>query len=287
MSPFEYVSPASVEDAAAALRAAPGEARLLAGGMTLLPAMKHDLAAPSLLVDLRKITPLRQIRLEGGELVVGAMATHYEIATSTQINAFLPVLAQLAGGIGDVQVRYRGTLGGSIANNDPAADYPAACLGLGARIETNKRTLNAEEFFCGLFSTVLEVGEIVTAIRFKPVVKAGYAKFASQASRYALVGVFVAQYEDRVRVSLTGASHDGVQRIPTMEQALEKQFDSSVLHAHEIPLESLMSDLHASAAYRSHLIKVMAKRAVDACLGKPGPTVLRHGGRVLFHKELA
>ncbi len=286
MSPFEYLSPTSTEEAVNALREAGEDARLLAGGMTLLPAMKFDLAAPSLLVDLRRIAALKRIELDKGELVVGAMNTHQEIASSALIQQYLPVLAKVAAGIGDAQVRHRGTIGGSLSNNDPAADYPAACLGLNATIETTMRTIPVSDFFRGLFTTALETGEIVTALRFKPVAKAGYAKFVSQASRFALVGVFVAKLDEKVRVTVTGAAGDGVIRIPALEKALTERFDPSALPAHNIPVESLMSDLHATAAYRSHLINVMAKRAMYACLGKRWPGLTRHGGFVQFEQEL-
>jgi len=285
MSPFDYLAPASVDEAVSALHGAGDEARVLAGGMTLLPTMKLELAAPSLLVDLRRIAALKRIEFEQGELVIGAMTTHNEIASSALVRQHLPALAQVAGGIGDVQVRHRGTIGGSLSNNDPAADYPAACLGLDARIETTMRTLPASEFFQGLFTTALEAAEIVTAIRFRPVAKAGYAKFASQASRFALVGVFVGELDEGVRVAVTGAGNDGVMRIPALERALAQRFDPSALPAHDIPVESLMADLHASAVYRSHLIDVMARRAVHACLGRRSPGLMRHGGFVRFEQE--
>ena len=283
MYSVNYHRAASLADAGKLLKT--GDAKLLSGGMTLLPAMKTRLSAPSDLVDISRIEALKGIKVSGKNVTIGAATTHYEVSTSDKLAKVCPALVHLASLIGDPAVRHRGTIGGSIANNDPAADYPAACLGLDARIETTMRTLPASEFFQGLFTTALEAAEIVTAIRFRPVAKAGYAKFASQASRFALVGVFVGELDEGVRVAVTGAGNDGVMRIPALERALAQRFDPSALPAHDIPVESLMADLHASAVYRSHLIDVMARRAVHACLGRRSPGLMRHGGFVRFEQE--
>jgi aerobic carbon-monoxide dehydrogenase medium subunit len=278
VSPFQYLRPSSIDAAASALLAGDGESKALAGGMTLIPSMKHGLIAPSMLVDLREIQALRRIELEQDLLVLGAMRTHHDVASSPLVQRHLPALAKLAGGIGDAQVRYRGTIGGSIANNDPAADYPAACLALDATIVTSKRELRAAEFFTGFFATALLDGELIIAVRFPTPAKGHYAKFASQASRYATVGVFVAQTTAGVRVAVTGAGQQGVLRVPVLEAALSRSFEPESLPAHGIPEHDLVSDLHASSAYRSHLINVMTRRAVATCLGRETRSIERHGG---------
>ncbi len=280
MTPFQYLRPSSIEAASAALRGCAGESRALAGGMTLIPSMKHELLTPSLLVDLKGIGSLGHIGFERNRLVIGAMASHHEVASSPLVQRHLPAIASLAAGIGDAQVRHRGTIGGSIANNDPSADYPAACLALDATIVTNQRELRAEDFFQGFFTTALSDGELIMAVHFSPPAAARYAKFASQASRYATVGVFVARGERATRVAVTGAGQDGVFRVPEMEAALTRSFAPGGLPPHGVPEDALISDLHASSAYRSHLINVMARRAVAACLGLEtrGPT--RHGGAI-------
>jgi carbon-monoxide dehydrogenase medium subunit len=214
VTPFAYLRAASLADAVARLGAS-GEARPLAGGMTLLPAMKHGLAAPGTLVDLGALEALRGVGFEHGQVRIGAMTTHAAVAASPLVQERLPALARLAGGIGDAQVRHRGTLGGSVANNDPAADYPAACLALGATLETDRRSLAADEFFTGFFSTALAADELLTAVRFPLPLKAAYMKFANPASRYAMAGVFVAQFGDGVRVAVTGAGSGGVFRART------------------------------------------------------------------------
>lgn len=281
MKPFDYHLARSVEEAASAL-AQSADARLLAGGMTLIPALKHGLASPTALIDLGGIASLKGVSIEGNHLVIGAMTAHAIVSTSPIVRDRLPSLGLLAGGIGDAQVRHRGTLGGSVANNDPAADYPAACLGLDATITTNRRTMAADEFFSGFFATALAHSEVLTSIRFPIPARAAYVKFANQASRYATVGVFVAQSGKGVRVAVTGAGRSGVFRIRAMEAALEKDFSHDAMPAHSIALGELNADLHASAAYRSHLINVLARRAVAACLGAQTRRPARHGGAFAF-----
>ena len=261
MYSFEYQKAGSVADAA---KAATGEAKLVAGGMTLIPTLKLRLAQPSKLVDLGGLKDLVGIKVEGDGVTIGAMTTHAAVANSADVKKAIPALADLAGGIGDPAVRNRGTIGGSVANNDPAADYPAACVALGATIVTNKRKIAADDFFKGLFETALEEGEIITAISFPKAEKAAYMKFRNPASRYALVGVFVAKGKGGVRVAVTGAGEGGVFRKRSFEEALGKSFDGAALDAVKVDAKGLNSDIHASAEYRAHLIKVMAKRAVAA-----------------------
>ena len=258
---FEYQKAGSVADAA---KAATGEAKILAGGMTLLPTLKLRLAQPSKLVDLGGIKDLVGIKAEGGGVTIGAMTTHAAVANSADVKKAIPALADLAEGIGDPAVRNRGTIGGSVANNDPAADYPAACVALGATIVTNKRKVAADDFFKGLFETALEEGEIVTAISFPAPEKAAYQKFRNPASRYALVGVFVAKTKAGVRVAVTGAGEGGVFRKKSFEAALDKSFAAASLDGIKVDAKGLNSDIHASADYRAHIISVMAKRAVAA-----------------------
>ena len=261
MYSFEYQKAGSVADAA---KAATGEAKVVAGGMTLIPTLKLRLAQPSKLVDLGGIKDLVGIKAEGGGLTIGAMTTHAAVAGSAEVRKTIPALAALAEGIGDPAVRNRGTIGGSVANNDPAADYPAACVALGATIVTSKRKIAADDFFKGLFETALEEGEIVTAISFLAPEKAAYEKFRNPASRYALVGVFVAKTKSGVRVAVTGAGESGVFRKKSFEDALGKSFTAAALEGVKVEAKGLNSDIHASADYRAHLIKVMAKRAVSA-----------------------
>jgi len=261
MRSFDYHRPASLADVSAALKAAP-EARLLAGGMTLIPALKLRLATPSALVDLGAIAELRGIRSSAGAITVGAMTRHAELERSPQVREAIPALAELAGMIGDPQVRNRGTLGGSIANNDPSADYPAAVLGLGASIITNQRSIAADEFFTGIFETALRPGEIITAVNFPVPRAAAYEKFRSPASRYALVGVFVAKMPSGVRVAVTGAA-PCVFRATAMETALAEKFAPDALASIRTPPDGLNSDMHADAQYRAHLIGVLARRAVE------------------------
>lgn len=264
MYEFNYQRPGSIADAVSAVKSA-DDGQFLAGGQTLLPTLKLRLAMPSDLVDLAGITDLKGISVDGGTVVIGAMTRHADVAASVEIQAKIPTLAALAGDIGDRQVRNRGTLGGSIANNDPAADYPAACLALGATVTTNERTLAAENFFTGLFETALGDGEIVTSVSFPPPDKAAYMKFKNPASRYAIVGVFVAKTGAEVKVAVTGAGSDGVFKIPEMERALESNFAAEALAGIDVSPDGLNSDIHAAADYRAHLIGVMARRAVEAC----------------------
>ena len=263
MYEFKYHRPATVRQAANLL-VKNEDAKLIAGGHTLVPVMKQRLAAPPHLVDLTRIEGLNGIEMKGRSLVIGATAKHAEVADSATVREAIPALAELAAVIGDPAVRHKGTIGGSIANNDPTADYPAACVALGATIVTNKRRLKAEEFFQGLFTTALEADEIVTRVMFPLPKKAAYEKFRNQASRYALVGVFVARMPSEVRVAVTGAGSDGVFRLPAFEEALKKRFSSKVLDGLPVSADGLNSDLHGSAEYRAHLIGVLARRAVDA-----------------------
>lgn len=257
-----YHRASSVADAAKLAKK--DEAKLLSGGMTLIPAMKTRLAAPSDVIDLTHIAELKGVTVSGKNVTIGAATTHAEVATNVKLKAACPAICHLAAHIGDPAVRHRGTIGGSIANNDPAADYPAAMLALNATIVTNKREVAAEKFFKGLFETALKDGEIVTAVKFTVPAKSGYSKFPNPASRYAMTGVFVAKDKEGVRVAVTGAGEDGVFRSKPIEAALAKTFDAAALAGLSVPSAGLMSDLHASAEYRANLVVVMAKRAVAA-----------------------
>jgi carbon-monoxide dehydrogenase medium subunit len=261
MYAFAYHRPQSVADAARLLASNP-EAKVLAGGHTLIPTMKQRLASPKAIVDLSRVAELKGIDRKGNALVVGAMTTHAEVASSTVVRSAIPALADVAGLIGDPHVRHRGTIGGSVANNDPAADYPAALLALGATITTNKRDIKADDFFQGLFATALQDGEIITRISFPVPAKFAYAKFPHPASRYALVAVGVAQAGSGVRVAVTGAGNNGVFRHSGMEAALAKSWSSQALNGVTTDPGQMMSDIHADAAYRAHLVGVMARRAV-------------------------
>lgn len=262
MYAFEYHRPHTLSGALADLGHA--EAKPLAGGQTLLPTMKQRLASPSALIELKNVPELHGIAREGDSIVIGAMTRHIDVNQSAAVKAAIPALAALAGGIGDPAVRNRGTIGGSIANNDPAADYPAAALALGATIVTSNRSLPADQFFTGLFETALEHGEIITKVSFPIPQKAAYVKFPSPASRYALVGVFVARTAGGVRVTVTGAGENGVFRVQPFEAALASNFSAAALDSVSLPAAGLNSDIHADADYRAHLIKVLAKRAVAA-----------------------
>jgi aerobic carbon-monoxide dehydrogenase medium subunit len=242
------------------------EAKLLAGGQTLLPTMKLRLASPSHIIDLNKIEGLSDIEMKGRNIVIGALARHADVAASPVVKQAIPALAELASMIGDPAVRHRGTIGGSIANNDPNADYPAACLALGAVITTTKRKIVADEFFKSLFETALEPDEIVTKVSFPIPKKAAYQKFRNPASRFALVGVFVAKRPSEVRVAVTGAGASGVFRVTEFETALKKRFSPKSLEGMSIPADDLASDIHGSAEYRAHLVGVLARRAVAAAL---------------------
>jgi len=262
MYAFEYHRPQTLSGALAEL--AKADAKALAGGMTLLPTMKQRLASPAAIVDLKSVPELTGIAREGDNLVIGAMSRHADVARSSVVQAAIPALAKLAGGIGDPHVRNMGTIGGSIANNDPSADYPAAALALGATIVTDKRRIPAQDFFTGLFETGLEAGELITRVSFPIPQKAAYMKFANPASRYALVGVFVARTAGGVRVAVTGAGANGVFRANALETALAANFSPAALDGVSVAASGLNSDLHADADYRAHLIGVMAKRAVAA-----------------------
>jgi carbon-monoxide dehydrogenase medium subunit len=262
MYAFGLQKATSLADAAALLEQSKGEP--LAGGQSLIAAMKLRLAQPGTLVDLSGVPELRGIRKEGDSLVIGAMTRHADVASSSVIKSAIPALAALAEGIGDRQVRNMGTLGGSLANNDPAACYPAAVLGLAATINTNRRKIAADEFFKGMYETALADGELIVSVAFPVPQKAGYAKFPNPASRFALVGVFVARTAGGVRVAVTGAAA-GVFRAKALEEVLSSAFTADAAAGVKLPDAGLNCDLHASAAYRAHLIAVMAGRAVTAC----------------------
>src|SRR3954454_4604524 len=239
------------------------EAKILAGGQTLIPTMKLRLASPNNIIDLNAISEeLSGIELRCRSILIGAMAGHVDVANSDVVKQNLPALAYLASLVGDPAVRHRGTLGGSVANNDPNADYPAACLGLGATILTNKRRIEADDFFKGMFETALEPDEIITKVSFPLAKKAGYEKFRNQASRFALVGVFVSKRGSEIRVAVTGAGSNGVFRVPSFEEALKKRFAPKSLEGLTIPADGMNADIHGSAEYRAHLVGVMARRAV-------------------------
>lgn len=262
MYDFQYQKAASVADAVKALKG-DDEAKIVAGGMTLIPTLKQRLAKPSALVDLSGVKDLQGIKMEGGKLTIGAMTTHATVAASAEVKKAIPALAHLAGHIGDPAVRHRGTLGGSISNNDPAADYPSALVALGATVKTNEREIAADEFFKGMFETALKPGEIVTAVSFPVPEKAAYMKFPNPASRYAMVGVFVAKGPAGVRVAVTGAA-PSVFRQKDMEAALGKKWAPDAVEGIKQSASGLNSDIHASSEYRAHLVGVMAKRAVQA-----------------------
>lgn len=266
MYSVNYHRASSVADAVKLIKKS-DDAKLVSGGQTLIPTMKSRLAAPSDLVDLRHIAELKGIKISGRNVTIGAGTTHAEVAANEKLMKVCHAICGLAAHIGDPHVRHMGTIGGSVANNDPAADYPAALLALGATVHTNKREIAADKFFKGLFETALKDDEIVTAVSFTAPSRCGYAKFPNPASRYAMTGVFVAKDKDGVRVAVTGAGDDGVFRSREIERALAKKFDSSALEGVAVPTASLMSDIHASAEYRGNLISVMARRAVDAANG--------------------
>lgn len=258
MQPFTYSTPASVADAA---RAAASGAKLIAGGQSLLPSMKLGLAAPEALASLDGIAELKGITVAGGVVRIGAMATHAAVAASPEVQRAIPALAELAGHIGDQQVRNRGTLGGSLANNDPAACYPAAVLGLGATVHTNTRTIAADDFFKGLYETALADGELITAVSFPVPEKAGWQKFKQPASRFSLVGVFVSKGPQGVRVAVTGAGACAF-RAKELEARLTANWSAAALNGAAVSADGLNSDLHGSAEYRAALIPVLAARAV-------------------------
>jgi len=261
MQPFSYLRPESLADAVRAAGAA--DAKVIAGGQSLLGAMKLGLAAHGTLVDLQGVPGLSKIALDAGALTIGALATHAEVAASAVVRQAIPALAALAGQIGDRQVRHRGTLGGSLANNDPAACYPAAVLGLGATVHTNTRSIAADDFFKGLYETALSEGEVITAVSFPVPVKAAWQKFKQPASRFSLVGVFVSSGPQGARVAVTGAGA-GVFRAKTLEAKLAANWSAAALDGATVSADGLNTDLHGSAEYRAALIPVLARRAVAA-----------------------
>ncbi|MDF1687273.1 MAG: xanthine dehydrogenase family protein subunit M [Parvibaculaceae bacterium] len=263
MYSFDYHQATSLDDAAQKL-AADDEASLLAGGQTLIPTLKQRLAMPTTLVDISRIDALNFIRLEGDVLVIGAATCHATVATSQTCRDALPALASLANHIGDPAVRHRGTLGGSIANNDPSADYPAAALALGATIVTTQREIPADDFFTGLFETALEPGEILKEVRFPLPVRAAYSKFPNPASRYAMVGVFIAQTSAGPKVGVTGAGQEGVFRWRELEDALAQNWSTDALKGLSLAGDTMIADLHGDGDYRAHLVTVMAKRTLEA-----------------------
>ena len=266
MTPFKFHRAASVADAAQGFKSG-AEGRYLAGGQTLIPVMKQRLASPSDLVSLAGIAGLAGIKAGQTSISIGAMTRHADVANSPEIQRLVPALAELAGGIGDPHVRNRGTIGGSVANNDPAADYPAAGLGLGATTKTDRRTIAADDFFQGLFTTALAEGEIITGFEFPVPERAGYVKFPHPASRFCLVGVMVSKGSQGVRVAVTGAGQEGVFRVAAMEQALGRSFTADTIAAVKVPAGNLLSDIHAGPEYRAHLIGVLARRALAKAVG--------------------
>ena len=264
MYSFNYNRVKSVADAAAALGKS-ADAKLLAGGQSLVQAMKLRLSSPTDLIDLNALGDLKTLKAEGNAVTVGAMVRHAEVAASSAVKKAIPALAALAGMIGDRQVRHMGTIGGLLANNDPAADYPAAALGLGATIVTNKRKIEADKFFKGLYETALEPGEIITSVSFPVPKRAAYMKFKNPASRFAMVGVFVADFGGNVRVGVTGAGPSAF-RQADMEKALTAKFAPESVASIKVKADGLNNDLHASPEYRAHLVTVMARRAVEAAL---------------------
>lgn len=257
---FEYKKAGSVDEAAQIV-GGDEDAKLLAGGMTYIPTLKQRLAAPTSVVDLNGLDDLSGITVSGDTVTIGAMTRHGEVAASSDVAGVIPALADLAGHIGDPQVRNRGTIGGSIANNDPAADYPAGLVGLGATVKTNKREISADDFFTGMFDTALGQDEVIVSVSFPKPEKAAYMKFPNPASRYAIAGVFVAKTSDGVRVAVTGAG-PSVFRVKEMEDALAANWSADAVADIKISDDGLNEDIHASAAYRAHLVTVMAKRAV-------------------------
>jgi carbon-monoxide dehydrogenase medium subunit len=263
MYSFTYHRPATVRQAANLL-AKNEDAKLLAGGHSLIPVMKLRLARPTAIIDISRVEGLSGIELKGRSIVIGALTRHGDVADSAVVQENIPALASVPASIGDPQVRNVGTIGGSIANNDPNADYPAACLGLGATIITNKRRIAADEFFTGLFETALAADEIITKVQFPIVKKAAYQKFKHPASGFALVGVFVAKRPSDIRVAVTGAGSNGVFRVMSFEEALKKRFAAKSLEGLTVPTDGMNNDIHAGPEYRAHLIGVLARRAVAA-----------------------
>jgi aerobic carbon-monoxide dehydrogenase medium subunit len=264
MYAFDYSRPATIADAVKAYAANP-EAKLLAGGQTLIPTMKQRLASPSAIVDLSGIRELKAIMREANSITIGAMVTHDAVARNADVRAAIPALAALAGGIGDPAVRNAGTIGGSVANNDPAADYPSALLALGASVSTNTRVIHADQFFAGLFSTALEPGEVILAVSFPIPKRAAYSKFEQRASRYALVGVFVADTATGPRCAVTGCGSNGVFRVPEIEKALAANWSAAALASVKVATTNIMGDIHGGPEYRAAMVPVIAARAVGMC----------------------
>lgn len=266
MYSFQYARAKAIDDAVNLLKV-DNEAKVISGGMSLLPAMKLRLAAPSRLIDVTRIEEMKGITIDEAacRVRIGAATTHFTVTQSDLLRAKLPSLCDLAGGIGDVQVRYRGTIGGSLANNDPAADYPSAALALDATIITDRRHIKADDFFRGLFETALEPSELITAVEFPLPRRSAYLKFANMASRFAIAGVYLARFDDRVRLAVTGAMAS-VTRLTDFEKALERNFSVSAIEALTVADSACNNDVHASSGYRAHLVGVLAKRAVLACL---------------------
>jgi carbon-monoxide dehydrogenase medium subunit len=262
MYDFNYTKPSSIPEAVKALGADP-EAKALAGGQTFIPVLKQRLAKPTSVVDLSDLG-LTGIAAEAGKITIGAMTTHHQIESDENIKRSIPGLAKMASWIGDTQVRHRGTMGGSLANNDPSACYPSAVLALGATIHTDHRSIAADDFFQGMFTTALEPGELITAIEFPIPEKSNYEKFRNPASRYAIVGVFVAKGPAGVRVAITGAGQGGAFRHAEMERALSQNWSADAIKDIKTSPDGLNGDIHASPEYRAHLIGVMARRAVAA-----------------------
>ena len=257
-----YHRPKSLGEAASLFSA--GDAAYISGGHTLLPAMKARLAAPANLIDLRHVPELKGIEVTGDTVSIGGATTHFEVSQSPEVKRAIPVLAALAGSIGDPAVRHLGTIGGSVANNDPAADYPAAVLALAGTVHTDRRQIAADEFFTGLYTTSLEEGEIVCRVVFSIPESAGYAKFRNPASRYPMAGSFVAKHKDgSIRVAVTGAGNDGVFRWSEAEAALAKNFAADAVKGLSVPADRMMGDIHGSPEYRANLVAVMTRRAVQ------------------------
>ncbi|MCY4541043.1 MAG: FAD binding domain-containing protein [Rhodobacteraceae bacterium] len=261
MYSFEFERPASIDEAVAALSVSGAQA--LAGGQTLIPTLKNRLASPSVLVSVSAIPELKGVSVSGGAVVVGAAATHAEVAEAAADG--FPALAYLAGNIGDPAVRNRGTVGGSIANNDPSACYPAAALATGATIVTNSRRIGADDFFIDIFETVLEEGELITSVEFPIPDAANYQKFEQPASRFALVGAFVSRFDTGARVAITGAADSGAFRWTDVEEALDNEFSAAAVADLSVDVDGMIADIHGSQAYRAHLVRVMTRRAVEAC----------------------
>lgn len=262
MYKFDYIKVESIEEASSVLSNNP-EAKILAGGMTLIPTMKQRLASPEQLIDIRQVSELKFIKKDSTNVIIGSVSNHNDVSTSDIVRENLPSISKLAEGIGDPHVRNMGTIGGSITNNDPTADYPAACLGLGATIKTNKRDINAEEFFVDLFETSLEEDEIVTQVAFPIIKNSCYMKFPNPASRYAMAGVFVSKLDNDVRVAVTGAGENGVFRWKEMEDALMSDWSSSTAESIKLSPDGVMSDIHGNSDYRANLVNIMALRAVE------------------------